>query len=424
MDENETLNHAPLIHVKNKHGLIVRSASLARRGLESLQTLHRVVRFPSDVSIGDVYLFDPSSDISSWFIYLTKYQWDGPFTDFEVEEIKGVCGEISVHSGKNLILVVNADDKSAFSRLEELDPQALDGLLITGSIAYGECESFKHLSRLRFLSLSRDGVTDAEMQYLADLGSLFYLDLKSSDLTDKGLSLLSSLTELRYLYLSGTKISDNGLSQVEKFPMIEYLNLDFTGITNVGLSNLIGATSLTQLSLWNTDITDEGLSHLSDLPNLEALDLSSLKITDSGLAYLVNLKSLSRLNLCVTRITDVGLSYLNNLPALSDLNLSGTNCTDEGLRYLAKSNFDNLSNLDLCGTKVTPMGLRYLYPVKSLRHVNVNLHGFSSKDLDEFRLCRPDCKITWDGMYSALGLFVPSYGRFDSSIEFKRKLWV
>ncbi len=128
MNSNDTTKDGSLVPVARDSSLVTRSRSLATRGLESLRTLDRIVHFPSDVSVGDVYLFDRNSDVTGWLEALHpdalgQYLNHG---NYGIERIGKVHGDFHVPNGKNVALTVT--EKSNLPLLSSLPPDSLQGL--------------------------------------------------------------------------------------------------------------------------------------------------------------------------------------------------------------------------------------------------------------------------------------------------------
>jgi len=87
------------------------------------------------------------------------------------------------------------------------------------------------------LVLSRTGVSDADLGYLARLSALENLALDGNPITDEGLGHLTGLP-LVSLDLSSTKVTDFGMSRLGQVSTLRVLFLTNTSVTSVGVDSL------------------------------------------------------------------------------------------------------------------------------------------------------------------------------------------
>jgi hypothetical protein len=162
------------------------------------------------------------------------------------------------------------------------------------------------LKKFQVLVVAGGKVTDAEVEFLADLETLAHLDVRYTQIGDKTLTRLRP--GLKKLLLSGTRVSDAGLADVRRLKELRVLYLS------------------------GNEITDAGIAHVATLPQLEELNLSQCKaVTDEGAARLARVESLKHLNLTGTQVGDEGLRRLAEVAGLEGLYLHGTRVTDEGV---------------------------------------------------------------------------------------------
>jgi hypothetical protein len=129
--------------------------------------------------------------------------------------------------------------------------------------------TFKGLTTLRELGLTRTQVTDAGLANLKGMANLRRLDLWDTNVTDTGLARLRGLVNLRTLYLGG-KMTDAGLAHLEGLKNLLELNLKATHVTDAGLKYFKGLTNLRTLYLEGTKVTDKGVNQLQKaLPEVE-----------------------------------------------------------------------------------------------------------------------------------------------------------
>ena len=122
--------------------------------------------------------------------------------------------------------------------------------------------------RLRRISATYSGVTDAALEGLTRARSLSSLDLAGNkEITSAGFAAIGEMTALENLVVSSTRL----------------VSADLTSFASLG--------RLERLSLYNTDLTDEGLSHLLKL-RLRFLNIGNTRVTAFGLSELLNVTSL------------------------------------------------------------------------------------------------------------------------------------
>lgn len=104
---------------------------------------------------------------------------------------------------------------------------------------------------------------DAELQKLGSVGSdLRWLDLSRTGLTDSGLKVLATMPNLERLDLRGTAVGDDGVRGLAGLHNLETLSLYGTGLTDAGLPALRGLPSLRRLYVGGTKVTGPGLDAL------------------------------------------------------------------------------------------------------------------------------------------------------------------
>ena len=415
MVDEAKLGEANVIRLDKSEYIQRSSRSLIGRGLETLTELRRIVRFPREITIGDVYLFGPGTDVSAWFIYLSELRWDGPFSDYLVESIEGAQGELEIGKGEELVLVVNADNKSSLRHLQELSPDAVDGLLLTGSVSDHESRYFEHFTNLKYFSAQSENITNAFFDRFPSTERLKYLDVRYSGLTDSGSARLCEFKSIEYLDLARTEITDNGLSRIGKVKNLKYLNLDMTGVSCNGFKDFPEESGLATLHMYNCRSVESGIENITRLRKLRSLNLHSTGITDAGLFHVGKLSSLISLNLQDARITADGISNLARLSNLEELNLNYTNLPNEAM--LDVSNLSNLRTLEIKIEGISQEGLRYLFTLRNLRKMSLYRMGFSDSEIDEARKSMPLCEITWEGE-PIMAQFICGYGRHEDFINF------
>ena len=266
----------------------------------------RTLRFPTDYSMGHLWLRRWNSPIVTWA--------DMGETDADSWlELGEARGEIYIPSGGELWLRLG-DEEVDLSPLSTFAPH--------------DVQRIGH--QLDFL-IREVSFNDEVMECLQNLTGLLELHLWGSDVTDEGLKFLQNLNRLRELSLSNTHVTDEGLIYLQDLQNLEWLGLGDTAVSDAGLASLTHLKNLEGLNLADTHVTDEGLLYLQDLQNLERLGLGDTAVSDAGLASLAHLRNLEYLGLDSTHVTDEGLRYLHGLQNLEQLWLGGTGVSDTGL---------------------------------------------------------------------------------------------
>jgi len=346
---------------------LIRKSRAKQTESAEIPAKERVVYFPKDRPVGQVYIKDAGSvrRLNGWFHWTDTGE---PASQYLGE----AQGEVRVPAGKRLSLTVNQTAWKDLSWLSKLGPDDLYGLgfsvlLVEPDKPSDECmEHIAHLTGLKHLSLDRTDVTDKGFKYIGSLSSLEYLDLPyrvtdggmaylgelsslkglylgelGSQVTDAGLRYLAKLTTLEELALWGERMGDGGLPHLRGLPRLKYLFLRGPHFTDAGCVHLKDISSLRMLSYHEgvARITDAGLVHIADIPHLESLCLHGMKhITDEGIAYLAKMRSLKKLEIGSSQVTDRGLGYLSQIKTLERLDLpqEQRGITDSGLAYLGQ----------------------------------------------------------------------------------------
>ncbi|MCA9818935.1 MAG: hypothetical protein KC652_27785, partial [Cyanobacteria bacterium HKST-UBA01] len=151
----------------------------------------RTVVFPSEQSLGALYLIKRDGGGSNW--------WDMP-----VGEARGYVN-VPEYGELHLLVSPRAD----INLLNALDPYALVSLdFRQRHVTDLELACVQNLLGLRYLTLPESPVTDRGMIYLVNLENLHTVDLGFTAISDEGLDYLHSLTKLRRLYVDHTRITE------------------------------------------------------------------------------------------------------------------------------------------------------------------------------------------------------------------------
>lgn len=303
--------------------LTTRSSALVKRGLETLASARgRIVHFPSDRSMGTLYISSSPEEID---------------IDQGVED----RGNITLPTGKRICLLVADEAITALSALALLNPDDLQGLLIWSKEVKNE--DFVHIKHLEFLEeldlMVSEQITDLALRHIGKLRALRRLSLYSSHISDDGLIFLKPLIKLEYLNLRRcNSITNNGLTHIVPLKNLRHLNLGYTQVNAAGLAYLYQLTRLTSLYLSHLEIYDADIAiSIRRLTDLTSLWLDKTHITDKWLSYLGTLTNLQHLHLASCEITDPGLVHLQNLKALEWLNLSHTNVSHAAINSLQEA---------------------------------------------------------------------------------------
>lgn len=292
---------------------------------EAKSKKERVVKFPTDRTIGEVRFFDPESN------------------EFSEEEAIPAKGEIVVPKGKRLWLLF-ADPKQPknapvdLSALDQLGPNDLHMIGIPFvSIPADSIRQLKRHESLTHIGLGPlSQVTDETLAPLAEMTGLEGLYLGEAEVTDAGLKHLRKLVKLKILQLTSTKITDDGLIHIKGMTKLKNLDLNYTEVTNEGLKHLANLTELEHLNFAATKIRGSGLIHLKKMTKLKWLDLMS-SASGPDLVHLKPLTKLEWLRLGGKGIDDAALAHLTHLRHLKLLLLVDTKVTDEGAKKLQQA---------------------------------------------------------------------------------------
>ena len=246
MSDEKHSNQGHLVPIGTRE-LTTRSSALVRRGLESLISQQvRLIRFPSDRSMGTLHLWDKNAT------------WQSKYIKRELSE---ACGTVAIPFEKQVALHVSEDAARDLSPLGALEPGDLQDLFLPGQ------------------------VDDAALLHVQELTGLEGLSLQGIQISDTGLVYVQKLTNLKSLGFRGTQITDAGLVHLRGLTELQLLNLFGTRINGAGLIYLWGLTKLKSLFFWGAQISDAGLENIQGLTSLKSLRLEAPQVTDAGLAH-------------------------------------------------------------------------------------------------------------------------------------------
>lgn len=229
----------------------------------------RVVRFPTDYSLGTLYTRTWDAMEESW------------------KKLGEASGPVAVPAGRELMLKFWPASRRHTSTWRAFLKKI--GFNVSETvIARGRMADLKALrsTDLQALTFGRTPVFGRDLKCLKRMDSLHTLDLRSRNITDEDLKRLQKLKSLRWLGLRGTWITDAGLAHLKELPLLETLDLSWNEIHGPGLAHLKAMPSLRNLNLQGTDMNDEGIQYLAELTGLRRMDVFATKISAAGLARL------------------------------------------------------------------------------------------------------------------------------------------
>lgn len=397
----------------------------------------RILRFPTEHSIGVVYLQDDNLTILE-----TVKGFDLDQAHAEMETFSCARGEVHIPAGKRVILCIRGTGVTPelyLATLKSLGPDDLYGLRLfslhpiyiadnlidpvarlTGlrmldfasvSISRKSLSSLAclpHIERfstpvgltnekmaeivkmpsLRVLHVGRNRLTDEGLQTIGTLTSLESLDLHGNPaMTDDGLGAIAQLDSLQHFRLTmGTPFNDHAMTHLAALPSLKVLWLDGPNITDEGLRRLSASHSLERVCLRRLHrITGRGVEHLSKMTQLKALDITSDAFTEEDLAAITAMVNLEHLVLPRCTFTDAGISRLATMKQLKCLQVNCSDnspLTDDALAAIGQMH--ELAELHIGGAGFTNDGIALL---RSLEHLSaLHLAFWPGLDNDTLRL--------------------------------------
>lgn len=212
---------------------------------------YRIIKFPSDFSVGTLTFRDAGSR--------------GDWTDSA-----RAIGDVVVPSGKDVCLSTSPTLDFDPKILSALAPDALSVFewVSTSKVSDAAIVHIQHLTRLRGLAFWETSIGNDSLWYIRHLSNLEWLDIGDTRITDDGLAYLSELSSLNYLTLLNDRITDAGLFHLQKLTEIGGIDLMGTSVTDDGVDVLSKLTSLKNLRIFETRISERGYRKLkSVLPN-------------------------------------------------------------------------------------------------------------------------------------------------------------
>lgn len=118
------------------------------------------------------------------------------------------------------------------------------------------------------LDVSRQRVTDADLDFVWRFDELEELDAAHTRITDAATHGMHTLQELRWLSLSACSITDAAMEHIAGLRALEHLDISATNVTDEGLRALAFHPSLRVLNIRDSHISGEALAPLLTTPQL------------------------------------------------------------------------------------------------------------------------------------------------------------
>lgn len=287
----------------------------------------RLVQFPDDVSLGELYIRDAGGAYNPSIRAAGQGEGWRSYTE--------AYGPVEVPAGTELMLRVHPASVAGLPALANLGPDDLQRLDLTScNVGDADLAHIKGLTGLRGLSLfGNGGVTDAGLAHLADMDSLVWLSLEQTAATCDAPA-LERLAALEYLDVYKTPLSDAGLSRICRLPALKSLGIESAMVSAAALASLGQLRTLEEANLELTNVDDSTLAALKDLPKLRYLSIARTHVTDEGVASLAALESLEVLDVRLTGVGDAGIEPLAKLPRLQQILAANSAVTPEALAAL------------------------------------------------------------------------------------------
>ena len=358
-----------------------------------MTVLERTIVFPTDHSLGGLYLIYQESDQSKW--------WE--------RQIGEAYGEVSVPFAGYLHLLVSPTcDLSNFSVLNPSDLASLD--FRQRQVTDLELSFVQGLNGLRYLTLPKSPISDRGLMYLVNLKNLHTLDLGGTAITDTGLEYLHHMRGLRNLYLDGTNVTEVGINElVRALPRCQVISRklrtirfpDDRSVGNVWIAEaaddgsrtwrMVGeAKGMVQVS--RRDFVrlelndDEPFGRLSTLKpdDIQSIDYIGEHLSDNDWAGLSHLSGLRELRLGGLDLPQYSFKSLYRFPHLRNLQLTACDIGDGALEDL--SVLFTLRDVRLSHCRISGLsgGLGSLSRISSLRTLLLEGDGINDEALLEF----------------------------------------
>ena len=300
------------------------------------------------------------------------------------------------------------------------------------------------LSKLEWLSLSRNELTGPIPADLSNLTSLSLLALGGNQLTGPVPTWLGGLTNLEGLYLWGNKLSGPTPTELGNLANLKWLELgsnQLSGTVPADIGNIANLERLTLhqnqlsgqiptqlgslsnlqvLSLWDNQLTGPIPTQLGSLPYLERLHLSQNQLSGTVPTQLGDLSNLKVLSLWSNQLTGTIPTSLIKLANLEELYLSQnqfTGCVPAALQDVPDNDLADLG-LPFCvspsvtlSTSSTGIPVRINSPIPVTATFSGPVSGFTASDItvanglaSNFAGGDGDSVFTFDVLPNAIGV--------------------
>jgi hypothetical protein len=310
----------------------------------------RTISFPSDKSLGLLFLITRSGGQSGW--------WE--------EKLGDAIGDVNIPADANLHLLL--DGNADLSRLRQLKPNDLQSIDFRQiDISDSDLEHLAHLSGLRYLTLPDRNITDSGLASLRNLIYLNILDLGATKVTDFGLPRLKHLTDLRKLYLDSTMVTGEGVIELNRKLTRCHIvlhggrTLAFPFECSPGRLWLAKAEVNGQRD-WTELGTAQGTVEVSRraFVRLEVLDRAALKECNR-----LKPDDIQSLDYLFPEISEEDWDCVNRIGGLRELRLGGVELAKGSLRDL--SNLQRLRTFQLTSCNISDQALKPIQNLNALK---------------------------------------------------------
>lgn len=341
----------------------------------------RVVHFPKDRSIGQLYIVEKPLLKENWWHYTLAW---------EKKSLGDARGDVKVPLNGMLRLDIRGDvwrKTTPFAAIGPNDIQILN-LYQCNDIDDYFMSQIRYLTGLEALFISQSTLTPRGINYIRNFKQLRALVIPDY-IQSKELEMLGELTLLEYLNFGGPTVNDEKMPVIGKLTWLTQLSIGGSEVS-AGLVHLKNLKSLRYLNLnaLRSHTLDRDLVHIAGLTDLEDLDIQDAPVNDAGLVHLSKLHKLRRLNLLKTspagKITGAGMVHLRNLKSLEELTIP-RGVSDAGVEQLAA--LDSLKKVNLWGDGVTDKSMSVLAQMKSLENLEISSRTVTDAGIEKLAQC-------------------------------------
>ena len=302
----------------------------------------RVLRFPSDRSVGTVYGRWADED------YRTVPWMPDHNEGWTV--LAPARGDVVVPENTLVKLTVGTTD---LAYLRQLDPDAV-----------------------YFLDARYQKLTDEDIAPIGTLAGLRALDLSdATHLSGACLGQLGALTELEWLDFQRTPIDGLPLGAIAQFPALQFVAAHFKHYGSQAIEEIVAIDQIAYVCIKESSLHAGDMERLSGMDSLRALILDNVQLTNAAFESLRTAPNLLYLDLKKNPLSDDVLADFDRFPRLRHLDLENTGVGDAGVAYLRDN--PTLQQIFLSNTPVTEDALPTLASLPALRAVKLVETGVS-----------------------------------------------